>query len=421
MYRLYALLALIFAPFLVHAQEVEDGVIAVVNDDVILRSELDDRVDLALLEIGQQSISPLQRRALELRTLQTLIDEELKRQYGKQRRIGVSPDELTNAIAVIEQNNGLQAGEYETIVGDLKAVSDRKIQTEVLWQKIVQRTVLPQIIITNTEVDHLIREMLSSRQVVERELSQILLEVEPGMSDAPIQQRMKEIAAKINSGEATFAQMARAFSEDGAAAKGGYMGWFAVGELLPELEVAAENLKPGEVSLPIKTNAGWHLLKMERQRATERIQTDPVKEVEAWLVQVTKTGDKEADRANLKTLRTALKTFEMGDDVRTFIDDQVDNLAFSSSRSLGWVPLDKLPEALQVPAERTKPSNTTRVVETDDAWQVLYVLNNRTRLPKDLETFRKRFKDRLTATRLDLAARRFLRKLREEAFIDVRL
>jgi len=96
----------------------------------------------------------------------------------------------------------------------------------------------------------------------------ILLRAREGLSEAEARQRLRGIGERIAAG-GDFAELARQHSEDASASKGGDLGWIAAGDTVPEFERAMNALKDGEVSQPVQTPFGWHLVQVVQRRSEE--------------------------------------------------------------------------------------------------------------------------------------------------------
>jgi peptidyl-prolyl cis-trans isomerase SurA len=403
------------------AHGTEDRVAAVVNDAVITKSELEERFALAQRELGQFNLSDRQRQALYQRTLAELVDEELQRQYASEKQIRVDNDDLQRAIRIIEQANNLPPGGYADAVKGFERSARNKIVGELRWRKIIDQAIRPQIFISNAEVDRLIRDMLSSTQVTEREISQIFIPIDAERPSNQIRQQMEELHRQLQQEDVPFAQLARTFSEDPAAERGGYIGWFAPGELHPALEKALTDVPPGGVSRPVKTSMGWHLIKVEKTRQTNPVSTQPVQEVQLWHILARKESDPQTNRTNEQLIDHLQNAVTSPADLQQHLADLSDNPAFSDSRNLGWQTLNRLPATIRELAETAPLNRPSPMVESNTAWHFVVVTERRTRLPDKLEQYRTRIRERLADNRVQLKARRFLRDLREKSFIDIRL
>ena len=112
------------------------------------------------------------------------------------------------------------------------------------------------------------RNKAGAQAVAQTHARHILLKSKDGISDAELRQRLEALKARIDSG-ADFAELARLQSEDGSAANGGDLGWIAPGETVPEFEQAMSELKPGQISAPVQSPFGWHLIQVQERRQGE--------------------------------------------------------------------------------------------------------------------------------------------------------
>ncbi|MDD9911828.1 MAG: peptidylprolyl isomerase [Alphaproteobacteria bacterium] len=420
MYTKIFITALAFLAFITSpSNALEDGVIAVVNDGIVLDSEVEERINLTMRQMGTTYLPTRRREILKQQILSNMVDEELQKQESQRKRIHISQQDIDKAVTIIEHNNNLPSGGYEEAVKGLEQVATQKITAEIRWRKLIGKSVRPNVIVSNVEVDRLINEMLSAQQVTERELAQIFITTDE--NNVNTEQKVRDVYQQLENGEATFEQLAKTYSNDAAAVRGGTMGWFAPGEMLSELEQVVEHLNPGEFSQPIRGPQGWHILKVLRQRATQTISTKPSNQLDLWEVKLTKIEDRQTNHDNISLLKKAYKKWGSAEDVKQFLSENNDNASFSNSSYLGWQDTQKLTEQQLKAISRVRNKGTSRLIETEDGWTVYFVAAKRTVLPEKLDEYRARVKERLLENRVDLEARKFMRELRERAFIDIRL
>jgi peptidyl-prolyl cis-trans isomerase SurA len=243
-----------------------DGIAAIVSTTVISTHELQQRTALTYRQVGESKLTEADKKYLENKSLMGLIDEEIQRQFANANGIRVSPDDLAKYKAAI----GKQVNLAEIGKG-LEVTLNRKLEGEIRWQKIVAEIVRPRIYIGQAEIDQLIKGMLKGRHVVERDISQILLSVNDKSEEEAKHARIEEVAQKLKDG-AKFEDMAKQYSDDETTAKeGGHMGWFASGELNPQLEDALDKLEPGQISGVIRTPLGWHIIRLDNVRTTKPV------------------------------------------------------------------------------------------------------------------------------------------------------
>lgn len=421
MKKYFALLTLCLLPWgALQAQDtsVEDRVAAVVNDKVITTTDLQQRFQFTLKKLNAE-LSDAEKNSLFRRTLAGLIDEELQSQYARQNRLVVSPLEIRRAITYAEQANGWPTGYFYELSKGYETTAMAQLTSEIQWTKIIESTIKPRITIANTEIDRLIQKMLSGSHVVEREISQIFMTVEESSKEAQVLERIEKVYAQLQEGVA-FAKLARAFSEDSSAPRGGYMGWFATGELAPALEDVLATLTPGSVSRPIRTPLGWHIMKLDRQRKTNPLSMDPVTEWELYQINFNTTAEMDKDQLKdqANALRKELNSLEA---VQRFIVENKNTPAHAGSTLLTWRPVEDLPAEIQTHASRLQSKRMSPLIETESGWVLVYPTGARQKMSEKLDEYRTRVRTHLEKVQIEMASRRFMRDLRRQAFIDIRI
>jgi peptidyl-prolyl cis-trans isomerase SurA len=252
------------------ATSFNDSIVAVVSTTVISGRELGQRVALTERQVGgADQLSAADKRFIENKSLMILIDEELQHQFATANGITVTPGDLEKYKAEI----GKQIDLAKLGAGGLEGALKRKMEAEIRWQKVIAQVVRPTVTVSQYEVDQLIGEMLKGRHVTERDISQILLSVTDKSDEASQHQKIEQLLEKLKGG-AKFEDLAKQYSDDKSAGEGGHMGWFASGELNPQLEDALDKLQPGQYSGIIRTPLGWHIIRLDNVRATKPLEAN---------------------------------------------------------------------------------------------------------------------------------------------------
>lgn len=394
-----------------------DRVVAVVNDQVITKSQLDKRVELTLRQAGLKTPTVDQKTAVVKRTLSMLIDEELQRQYAAGAGIDVSKDEIANARKSAAEAFGAN---WNSLIKGLEGPANDKLASEIRWQKILDRDVKPRVEIGTTEVDRLIEQLAKSRHVLERQISMISLAPGEGNEDKEKLQKLQEIKGRLAKG-ASFADEAKAYSEDKSAVNGGNLGWFGSGELNPELEDALDKMQPGDVSEPIRTPLGWHLIKLDNVRTTKPVETGPVTQYQIYFMGAANTSDTKVIKDLESKLDKATGKLRKPEEVAKYFDDKQFVTDFPQSLNIGWVAVSDLQPNIAEALKDIKPGRWSGMVDAGDKLGMIYLADTQQVMPKNLEGYRAKVMENLAATRTELGARRFMRELRQKAFVDVRL
>lgn len=400
------------------AQEKDlNRVLAVVNDHIITTADTDMRFNFMLSQM-QKDFPESQHRALKNRALNDLINESLYRQYAEKNGVTVTPQEVELSLAQLERNNKMPAGSL-TSRNDATANSlKNKLVADLLWQKIIGQRIQPRVNIGNEEIDLLIDSMLAGNMVQEYEVSHIFLATKG--DENSVEETANKLYRDITQG-VDFKSVAKVYSEDSFADQGGYMGWFSESELAPVIASSVNNLSVGDVHKPKVSSAGWHIVRLENKRESKRVRTKPIKEVNLLRLTASKTNDQKANKKLKKQLDKWRRNVDNVSDMKDLINDKNETKGFAGSGDLGWIRYDDLPSDIASTVKKLDEGDMSKVVENDTNFTIVYVAASRDKIPEELEKFRERLKGRLTNSRVELSARQFLRNLRRQAYIDVRL
>lgn len=265
-----------------------DNIVAVVNDDVITRQELDVMVKQLRTQIpkgNQVDVKTLQQQALT-----RLINKDLMIQAAKRANISVSQEDVNEAIHQFATQRKLTVKE---LVNRLRkeGISESQLrltmQENLLVQRLEQSEVMAKSQVSDAEIDSAIaRAQQEGRQLpppvtaYSFHVQHILLKSDNNVTRNLIEQ----IAHQARSG-ASFEQLARQYSQDGSAENGGDLGWLMDGETVPAFEAAVKQLKPGQISTPVKTQFGWHVIRLLEVRSDDSPQQRLRNGMRAVLVQ----------------------------------------------------------------------------------------------------------------------------------------
>lgn len=292
------------APNVPADQSLIDRVVAVVNDDVITMSELQEAVVLYLRE-AKEAVPPEgpERDRLIHRVLGRMVDHRLQIQEARRDKTEVTEEEIASVMDDFVKRNG---GDRPRIEEQLKAQGlsweqlRRDMRDSLLAQKIRARRVGRRTSVTEPEIDAYVTE---NRGKFEADLKYhprhiAVLAQPPGSAEAWERARAEvdRIVARLAEG-ADFAELARGDSQDGVAVSGDDLGWLARGELQPLFEEPILRLQKGEVTPPIKSENGYHLFRLEereeltpellgqlRQQARDILMQKKIQErLEEWL------------------------------------------------------------------------------------------------------------------------------------------
>ncbi|HEY9539023.1 MAG TPA: peptidylprolyl isomerase [Kiloniellaceae bacterium] len=248
---------------------------AVVNDDIISVLDVAMRLQLAIVAAGVED-SPDVRRRLTPQILNSLIDERLQMQEAERLDIEVTDVQVAGALEQIAQQNSMTEGQFLTMLrnrGVIPTTLIEQIRAQIAWQGVIQRRVRPNVEIAPEEVEEVVARLAARRGTVERRVAEIFVPIESAAQEDEAMANARRLFDELRRG-ANFAGLARQFSQSGTAILGGDLGWVQDGELEDQLNDVLAQMGPGEMSVPIRTLSGFHILLLRELRKNEGQEVD---------------------------------------------------------------------------------------------------------------------------------------------------
>ena len=393
------------------------GIAAIVNDEVVSVYDLASRVTLAIASARAQN-SEETRRRIAPQVLRSLIEEKVKMQEAKRLDIKVAEADVQAALRQIEKQNNLPRGGLEKFLvrqGIAKAALVEQIKTSIAWAKVVNARLRPSIAIGEDEIDDALARIKENEGKPQQKISEIFLPINDPDKEPNVRQSADRIIKQLRT-NSRFESLARSFSQSASAAVGGDLGWTRPGELGGLLDAAVAALRPGEISPPIRTPAGYHILMLKARRTDPGLKGgDTIISLQTLVLPIAKgagAGVITAEMARADELAsTARSCPEM--------DDLAKRNKLRMSGNIGKVKLAQLPPEFQEVVRTLAIDVASRPIRRGDAVIVLMVCDREEAAPQGGE--REQIRNSILNQRLSSAAQRYLRDLRRAAFVDVRL
>lgn len=400
---------------------------AVINDDVVSAYDLNERLDMIISSSNLRD-SPELRQRLAPQVLDALIDERLKSQEAKRLNIEVEKEEIAKALATIEQRNRISPGGLEAHLarrGYRFATVVDQVRTTLAWREVIQRRMRQEIaaggdeIVAEEEIDEALARIKENRNRPSHLVSEIFLPVELPDEEAQVLGNAKHLLEQIRRG-ADFAAIARQFSRDAAASSGGDVGWVRPGRLEKELDEALLGMRPGEVSTPIRTSGGYHILWLrERQRATAPQPQDAVVELRQVFLPVAARPTPDEVASQQALAQTISETVSDCADMERLGKE----LGSGLSGNLGSLKIRELPAELRPLVLALGVGRASKPIPTEGGLRVLMVCERKdppSALPSRAELRRQLVLER-QERQAQRQAQRILRGLHQTAVVDKRL
>jgi peptidyl-prolyl cis-trans isomerase SurA len=245
---------------------------AIVNDEVI--SKLDIAQRLALISISTNlDNDPQSRQKIIPQVLRGLIDEKLQTQEAKRLNIVVTENELMAAIARVAAQNNIPSDQFEQYItskgGSYDSLLDQ-IRATIAWTRAIRQKFASTTRITEEEINDEIAKAIGDKTQNQYLAAEIFLAVDNPADEASIKQTADRILQEILGG-APFAPLARQFSQNSSAASGGDLGWVKRGQLDPVLDQRLATMSENQISKPIRTEDGFHILMLREIKTGDQI------------------------------------------------------------------------------------------------------------------------------------------------------
>ena len=404
------------APPTAHAQQVQ-RIAAVVNDEIISVRDLRDRIEMVIVTSQLPRSSETAQR-LAPQVLRGLIDEQLQMQEAARLSVTISDSEMERARSDLEARNGLRPGQFRdfvTRIGIDPSTVERQLRANLLWSKLVQRRFSSQIEISAEEVDETRARLAEDVGKEQKRVSEILLTIEDPTKENEVVQLANRLVEQLRAG-ASFASVARQFSQAANANVGGDIGWVLSDQLSPELADEVANLSQGEVSDPIRTIVGYHILQVSETRVLA--QADPA-QAEVQLSQiflpVRPSDDADQRRTQTEAVQAAIRQATSCEELGVLAKEAGSPVA----ADLGKSRIAELPEALRAQVADLQVGQKTEPIDLPNGVMAVMVCERgdpATNLPSP-EQIRRQLENQ----RLEVLAQRYLRDLRQAAFIETRV
>lgn len=243
------------------------GIAAIVNDSVISRYDLDQRVQLVMATSGIQP-TPENIERIREQVLRSLIDEKLQMQEAERLEIEVQQEEVDSAVDGISQRAGMTRDQILSYLkgnGVDEVALYTQIRADTAWNKVISARFAPLVEIGDDEVAEVMQRISQDAEQVQYQLAELYLGF-----DNPAQEREMSVGAQrlveqMRAG-APFSSVAQQFSQAASAANGGDIGWVAESQLTPEIANAIRNMSVGTVSDPVRTHNGFYIMQLRSKR-----------------------------------------------------------------------------------------------------------------------------------------------------------
>jgi len=400
-----------------------DRIVAVVNDDVIMQSELESEMQQLRELIAARGTQLPPESIFRRQVLERMINTELQLQFAKRAGIRISDDRVNQAMAEIAQRNNVTLSELpQLMAGDTVNYADfrEQVRKEMMAAEAQRRVIDEGIAVSPREVDEYIARQKKTGEGGEYLVSHILIAV-PG--EAPpedieaARQRTEEIRDKIVAG-APFDEMAATYSDGQQALEGGSLGWRKLPEVPTLFADVIGDMQKGDISRPIRSGSGWHLVHLDDTRGgRERVVATETHARHILL----KPNALRDDAATKRLAQELAERLRAGEDFAALArEHSEDPVSAAQGGDLGWQPPGVFVPRFQEILDGLQPNEVSDPFQSQFGIHVAQVLARRDtdfteNVAKNLAY--QTIKRRKSEEQFPL----WLQKQRDEAHIDIRL
>lgn len=399
-----------------------DRVVAIVNDGIVLQSELNERITLIQAQLRERRTRAPEASILRKQVLDRLVLESLQIQLAQERGIRISDRQLAMALENIASQNKLTLEQFrDTLESEGKSFDSvrEQIRRELLITQVQRSLVNSRIRVTEQDLrNYLESDEGKGRSNPEYNLSNILFAVPTQASPAMIQEarsKAETLYQKLNEGT-DFAQAAISFSNAPNALKGGELGWRKINGLPLPLSQALKGLSSGQITKPVRTPGGFHILKVNDTRGGSSV-----------LVQQTKVSHILLTPTEIRNpLQTRQKIYELanrvqqGEDFTLLAKEYSDDPASGSEGgSLGWTQNGQMVPAFETTMNATPVGQLSEPFQSQFGWHILRVEDRRT---EDVgsEMIENQARNTIRQRRFNEELENWLREIHSQAYIEIK-
>ncbi|MDD5275012.1 MAG: peptidylprolyl isomerase [Methylovulum sp.] len=413
-------IGLLFSSFLAGAQLL-DEIVAVVEDDVVLESELGKEVAAIEQRIKASNTPMPPLSILRKQVLEKLIIDKLQRQLAERAGVNVSEEMLNSSAADIAQRNNMSLDEFRAELEhqgmSYKSFLDN-MRNEIIINQLRAREIGGRIKVTDREVDHFMETQEKiGEEAIQYHLGHILVAVKEGASAAEIQKALGKADAlvkKLRAGE-DFKQVAMSDSDDDNALKGGDLGWRGIGDIPTLFVDAVKTMPEGAVSEPIRSPSGFHIIKMLALKGLDNHIITKTK-VRHILIKTNELVDDAEARKRLLALKARIVD---GDDFATLARSHSDDKGSAlKGGSLDWVSPGDLVKPFEETMSNLAVNEISEPVQTQFGWHLIQVLGRENK-DNSAEYRKNLVREAIRKRKIEEETELWIRRLRDEAFVEI--
>jgi peptidyl-prolyl cis-trans isomerase SurA len=405
--------------------ELLDRIAVVVNEGVVLQSQIDQQVDTVARRLREQGTALPPDSVLRQQITERLVLQEIQQQRAAKIGLRVTDEALNNALREVAKQNNIEFSRLPDALaseGINYAEYREQMRREMTLSMLRQRDVYGRIYVSPRELDQFVTKQAADKTGnATYEVSHILLSLpeaaSPGQLDE-VERKAAELAQRAQKGE-DFGQLAVANSQAQTALERGKIGWRKGNELPTFMAEVVTKMQPGEVSQPIRTPSGFHIIRLDDLKTDDAPVIVQQLHARHILMKPNEIQDDQTVRGRLQTIRDKIAA---GQDDFGAIAKAVSEDPGSASEGgdLGWTSPGTFVPEFEKALEGLGENEISEPFRTQYGWHVAQLLGRRAQ-DMSAEDRRRRAFEQIRASKVDEETELWLRRLRDEAFVDYRM
>ncbi len=265
---LFLVLLVVMSTALIGSSAQAGNIVAVVNEDVITKSDLNSRMKLIIVSSGMQDTADT-RKKLRPQVIGGLIDEQLMFQEAERLAVEILDEEVEQGFAALAAQNKFEPTKFRQMVSESGIdilTMERQIEAQIAWTKVIQREIQPRLFVSENDVEDYVARMAGNKGKIEYLVSEIFLPVEDQKDDRKTLQLAKSVIKDVRKEEVPFSTIARQLSKAPGAENGGSLGWVQKEQLSEEIRGALSELDKGQIAEPVRSAEGYHVVLLRNKR-----------------------------------------------------------------------------------------------------------------------------------------------------------
>ena len=423
LHRFFAVIWLSFSLSTLAAESL-DYIVAVVNDEVIVNSELQAEVRRIKERLDKQNIESPSRAELEKQVLDHIVLQRLQNQIAKNTGIIIDDNSLNESLQKIAVQNKMDLTQFQQEVEKTEGYTFEQfrenIRRDMTLARLQQRQVASRINVTEKEIDNFIANQVQQGDNVEEyHLLHILIATSDVATPEQIEEKQRqadETVAQLKSG-ANFQQTALRVSEGQQAIEGGDLGWRKAGEIPSLFAEVVTKLKPGEVAGPFRNPSGFHIVKLVEKRNSSKSIVNQT-QMRHILLETNELVSESDAQIRLKRLKTQI---ENGDDFTKLAQANSADKTYAAKGGLvGWVSPDELAPELEEVMNSLSVNQVSEPFKSRYGWHIMQVLGRR-KHDNTEQAIRANATQQIRQRKTEEELQAWLRQIRDEAYVEYHL